>query len=442
VVPRARGFASKHLLWGLCLAVLAAQAITTAVNDWSLLRETRLVYRLSPEPFYPFVPVSIDGDGAPSLGVDFSQVYLSAAALRAGDAPYAPKRPEFRDRYARHPNYPPLTNHLYVPLTFLDYRNALAVHTVAGLLLFLGLAVTVMAKFGLARHALGVCAAVLLLALKTPIGFSHLERGQFDLFVASSILLVAAAAYVESRALAFTVAACLVGAMKWTSIPVLLAFSLLGIATASTGRRRWVYAAIPLVLAASALPFASELSGYWPSLSAYELEAAPTGMTFEHWLPPWMAKAVPVVCTLAFTATLWLRSARITNREATFQAVAVPFGLAVALQSQCMLRIAYEYRTVALLGFLPIAVVWMERTTVVPRGLRAAVGMLLGGFFVVAFRVFDFIGVLLTPEQMLTTFTVSALAFLSLAVAILWAVTGPDSVTAPAADPGVASSTG
>jgi hypothetical protein len=442
VVPRARGFSSKHLLWGLCLAVLAAQTITTAVNDWSLLRETRLAYRLSPEPFYPFVPVSMDAGGAPSLGVDFSQVYLSASALRAGDNPYAPEHPELRDRYARRPNYPPLTNHLYVPLSFLSYRNALAVHTVLQLMLFLGVAVALMKKFGLGHHGLGVCAAVLLLALKTPIGFSHLERGQFDLFVATAIALVAASAYLETRVLPLAIAAGLIGAMKWTSFPVLLAFSLLGIVTASTRRRRWAYAAIPIVLAASALPFPSELAGYWPSLSTYELESSPTGMTLEHWLPPWMAKTVPVACTLAFAAALWVRSRRIANRETTLQAVALPFGLAVALQSQCMFRIAYEYRTVALLGFLPVAVVWMERTTIVPLGLRTAAGALLGGFFVVAFRVFDFAGALVTPEQMLPVFAVSSLAFLSLAIAILWKVTGPDVAMAPTADPGVASSTG
>lgn len=423
---RARGFASKHLLWGLCLAVLAAQALVTARNDLSLLRQTRLAYRMWPPPFYPFVPVQVDSDReAPSLGVDFSQVYLAASALRSHDDPYAPEHAEFRDRFDRRPNYPPLTNHLYVPLSFLGYADALAVHTLASLSIFLGLTLLVLSKVGLGKHALGVCAAVLLLLFETPIGFSHLERGQFDLFVASSFLLVAAAAYLESGALAFAALAALFGALKWTSLPVLLAFALGGLLTASSRRRRLAYAIVPGLLLVSTLAFAPEMPRYWPSLATYELAAPATGMTLEHWLPGWLAKAVPLACAVGFAGLSWLRSRSMPDRERAYQAVALPFALCVALQSQCMFRIAYEYRSVALLGFLPVAVLWMERTTVVPRGLRMLVGALLGGFLIVAFRTFDFVGRGLTSEQMLAVFAVTSLLFLSLAIAVLWAVTSP-----------------
>jgi hypothetical protein len=420
VNQRKQGFQPRHLLWGLCLAVLSAQAYATAANDWSLLRETRLEYPMSAKPYYPFLPVNADGGGRASLGADFSQVYYAASAIRHGDAPYAPRHAEFRDRLGRRPNYPPFTNHVYVPLTFLSYPDALVVHTLAGLVIFLGLTLFVLGRLGLRHHAVGLILATLLLVLQTPIGFSHIERGQFDLFVASSFLLVASSIYVGSAALAFTAVGACFGALKWTAVPVLLAFSLAGLVASTTVRRRLAYWAIPVVLGLSAMVFASELRDYWPSVQHYELQGGAVGMSLEHLLPSAGAKAVPILSVLGFLALFLLRTRRDSDPAIVLQAVAVPFGLAVALQSLCMFRIAYEYRAVALLGFLPVVVIWMERATSVRWGLRMVGGILVGVFFVLAFRVFDLRGTLLSSEQMLYVYGSWSLAFLALAVNILF----------------------
>jgi len=425
---RKQGFESRHLLWGLCLAVLIAQAYATLANDWSLLRETRLEFPMSAKPYYPFLPVYSSTGARASLGADFSQVYYAASAIRHGDAPYEPLSAEFRDRFGRRPNYPPFTNYLYVPLTILPYPDALAVHTLAGLVIFLGLTLFVLRKAGLRHHAAGVILATLLLVLQTPIGFSHTERGQFDLFVASSFLLVASSLYVGSATVVFTAAGACFGALKWTSVPVLLAFSLSGIVASATARKRLAYGAIPLVLGLSAMAFAPDVQDYWPSLQQYELEGPPVGMSLELLLPGAGAKAVPVVCTVGFLALLLLRTRRTSDRAIVLQAVAVPWGLAVALQSLCMFRMAYEYRAVSLLGFLPVVIIWMERAAIVRRGLRMVVGILVGVFFVLAFRVFDLRGTLLSSSQMLYAYGAWSLVFLGLAVNILWSCAARDSV--------------
>jgi hypothetical protein len=404
-------------------------------NYTTLLRETRLAFPVSPMPFHGFMPVPGQAGTPASLGADFSQVYFAAQAIRFGDAPYAPVNPAFRDRFGRRPNYPPLTNHLYVPLTLLAYRDAVVVHTVATLLLFLGATVLVLRALELGRQALGASLACLLLGFLTPVGFSHFERGQFDWVVASSFLLVVTSVYRRRAAIPSAAAGACLGALKWTAAPFLGLFSLLGVVASPTMRRRLVFYAVPTALVLAMAAFGSELRDYWPSLQLYELQASPVGVSLQRVLPRAVAKALPVASTLLFVALFVVRSRRGWDRQEAFEAVAVPFAMALALQILCAVAMAYEYRAVSLLGLLPAAVVWMDKAPGVSRPIRNGVALLLGTFFVLAFRIFDLKGHIFSANHMLLVYCAGSAMFLAVAVFILWTLPSPDRDPHPSPQP-------
>jgi len=72
-------------------------------------------------------------------------------------------------------------------------------------------------------------------------------------------------------------------------------------------------------------------------------------------------------------------------------------------------------------GANPLPYARPARRTLVTR--LVAVGVLLGCFLVVAFRIFDVIGAPLTSQQMVVVFALASLLFLAAATAILWSVT-------------------
>jgi hypothetical protein len=417
---------SGRLGRGLCMAVLLAYVIAGAANYWTLLRETRLAFSFFPRPYYSFMVVPVEGEKRGALGADFSQVYYAASALRAGDSAYQPLNPAFRDRFGRRPNYPPLVNALYVPLSFLPYRDALMVHVVGIQALLAGLTLLVLAKLGhRPRAPLAILTNLMLVAL-TAVGFAQLERGQFDLVVAASYLLMLGALYAGRAATGFAVAAACLGALKWTSAPFLLAFSLLALVASPSWRRKITFWIVPLVLVASALIFAGDLPAYWISLHHWEQEMKPTEISLEQFLPGIVVKGLPVLCTLGFALLCWLRGRLRGDGEKALQAAAVPFALGLGVMLLWVPRMAYEYRVASLLGLLPILMVWLDRG-LVPLRLRQATALLFGLYCLFAFRVFDLLGIAVPSAQMLFYYVPTAFAFLGLAVHILWKWPATDS---------------
>jgi hypothetical protein len=396
------------------LAILIAHLLAGAANYWTLLRETRLAFPFFPKPFYTFMPVPVDGEKRGALGADFSQVYHSAAALTAGDSAYQPRDPAFRDRFGRQPNYPPLTNHLYMPLSLLPYRDALMVHVLGIQVLLAGLTFWVLSKLGhRQRSPLAIVTNLMLVAL-TSVGFAQLERGQFDLVVAASYLLIMGALYAGRAATGFAVAAAFLGALKWTSAPLLLAISFVALAASAPLRRKLTFYLVPLVLVSSALVFARDLPEYWVSLRHWELEVVPLEISLEQFLPAVVVKGMAVLCTLGFALLCWWRGRRGADGTKILQAAVVPFAIGLGIMMLWLPKMAYEYRMATLLGLLPILMVWLDRGLVSIR-LRQATAFLFGLFCLVAFRVLDLNGTLLSSPQMLFLYIPTAFAFLGLA---------------------------
>jgi hypothetical protein len=368
--------------------VLVALVVATIEYEFEVLLTSRVAAPY-PQSIYTLmaVPGTSPAPGAAgAAGADFSQVYTSALALRHGESAYHPKSPEFADRFGRLPNYPPLANWIYVPLTLLPYYAALLVHTGLSLLALFGATVFVLLRMGLRRRIRGVVLVQASLYFLTPIGFTHFERGQFDLLVATSFLLCFTCVFADRNRFGSAALSGLLGALKWTALPFLGCFAVLGFLLDSRSKR-WGFGVILAVVALGTGLFWRGMSDYWTSLRFYEFDVSPSGLTLENFLPRTWSKLTPVLATasLAIFALLRLPTA---DRPRILKAISAPFALALANLSICFGKFSYEYRTVATLGMVPALIVWLELERAVPPRMKVATSAAFGLFLILAFRLF------------------------------------------------------
>ena len=128
-------------------------------------------------------------------------------------------------------------------------------------------------------------ATVLPLLVLTPIGLSFIERGQFDLYVAASYVVVFTALYKPHVSL--LVAAGVLAAIKWTALPFLLILSV-RILAGTDLRLPWRILIGPAVVLASVLVTLDGARSL-QALASWELGGAPRGLAFGRLMPFWLA---------------------------------------------------------------------------------------------------------------------------------------------------------
>jgi hypothetical protein len=368
--------------YGYCkvpgIAYPAEQNLITTGNS-------KLDYIWKDMAIIPYEPSKINNP----LGADFSQVYLSAMSLRNGDSQYNPSNVNFKVLFVRKPNYPPLTNWLYTPLTFLDYHVALIVHNFLSLGIFLILALIILKKFKLQTYSIKFLAFFLLLYFYTPLGFSHFERGQFDLWLSSAYLLIFTCVFIEKNTFIASLAAGFFAALKWSSAPFIGTISLLGW-SCSNSKKKWIFLIPPAVMLLSALLFYKQVQEYWPSLQRYEFQAMPLGISFMYFLPRSLAKMVQISsCILVIVLSVSLHRGP-EQRSDLLKYISFPFALTMFIQGMCYGSISYEYRIVAITGLVPGFFIWLTQVQDIPEILKVAVAAFFAIFIIIAFRVFHF----------------------------------------------------
>jgi hypothetical protein len=317
-----------------------------------------------------------------SLGGDFSQVYAAAMALRYGYLQYT-------SQFGVKSAYPPLTNRLYTILTHFDYPVALTIHNFLSLMLFAGLALLVMKNFNLQAYAWKFLAFVFLLYFYTPLGFSHFERGQFDMWLASAYLLMFACMFLEEKALPAALGAGLLGALKWSSAPFIGTVSLLGW-FGSTWKRSWLFIVPPAVMALSALLFYGQVREYWPVLHRYAYWTKPEGVSFLLLMPRSLAGTVQIFSCLLVTIISACLYRRREQRGELLRYISFPFALTMFIQGSCISATSFEYRIVAIMGLVPGFLIWLNVVPDIPEKLKIASAVFFAAFIIVSFRVFHF----------------------------------------------------
>jgi hypothetical protein len=384
---------AKVVVWfcrGVTLLVMLSLVVATLRHEFDVLRssEIRAAY---PPILYGLMPspgTSPSSNAPGAAGGDFSQVYTSALALRHGESAYFPSTPEYQDRFGRPAGYPPLMNWLCVPLTYLSYYHALLVDVLGSIALFTGATAFVLWAMGLGRHIARLLLMQAALYLLTPIGFTHIERGQFDLIVATAIALAVACSFMPRRVTASAFITGALATLKWTTVPFLGCFGAFAFAFGS-GRRRWSYVLILALMALGTAVFWHSVGEYWYTIRVFELDAKPRGITFMYYLPRSLAKLLPILATLLVGATAWLCARERTDSDTMLQALAVPFSILILSLTTCYGTVSYEYHTVTLLGTTPGLIVWLERERGVPLWLKAALACGFGLFLCIAFRTFQ-----------------------------------------------------
>lgn len=403
---------------GLALA-LGACIVVTAPRLSAFLTAGESLPGWFPKPLYPVLPVPGTAARAGAhcaLGGDFSQVYASGRAVDHGESAYAPASPAYADPLGRLPNYPPLTNHVYAPLSRWPYAQALLAHSLLTLALYLGISGAFLRRFQQAHLLLAHLALTLVLGHLTPVGLSHFERGQFDWLSASATALAFWSLLDERWRPGLCVLAGVLGAMKWTSAPLLGTLALFGLVTSA--RRRVWFCAIPGVLILSVLLFLPEVREYGRSLEHFELTPKPTDLSYAAHLPRALAKSLQLLVCLSFVGLLCARHRRPAERAAAATLAVLPFGLAMALQGASFTTLATEYRLVSFLGCVPAALVW-RRAGALRSDDRALLLGALAMFLIAGFRVVDR-RLAIGMEEMPFVYFGFTLLFLALAVRLAW----------------------
>ena len=381
-----RGITRERIVARFCLGVwgivVAALVVATLSREFSLVR-TGGKGEAYPQPYYGVLLTEL-ATGPAIPGNDFSQVYASAASLRRGGSAYHPA-----NWRGGRPNYPPLTNWLYLPLTRFTFDVAILIQHVVSLLALAGATFVVLWQTGLRRHIGRVGFVQMALYFLTPIGLTHLERGQFDLLVATAVLLCYGCVFLPGNRFGTAVLSGFLGAIKWSAPIFLGGFSLLAFLL-GMGKKRWAFFLVPVVTVVVTLCFWRELPEYWASIKLWELDMKPSGLTFQHLLPRAVARVLPLLVPTVMAALVWVRVDKREARVRVLRSISFPAALILVIQSICFSTLSFEYHTVTLLAMIPAIVVWIERDPCVPGALKAVTAFSFGLLLLVTFRVLGF----------------------------------------------------
>jgi hypothetical protein len=385
-----RGLTREKVAVRFCLGVsgmvVLALLVATLSRELTLVR-TGNAGEAYPLPYYGVMLTELAS--APAIpGNDFSQVYASAESLRRGEPAYHP----VHWRGGR-PNYPPLTNWLYLPITLFTFDVAVLIQHALSLLALGGATFLVLWQTGLRRHIAVAILAQAALYFLTPIGLTHIERGQFDLLVATAVLLCFGCLFLPGNRFGTAILSGFLAAIKWSAPVFLGAFALLAFLL-GMGKKRWAFFLIPVVTVVATLCFWHDLPEYWVSITAWEINMRPSGLTFQHLLPRTLTRALPLLIPVVLAALVWLRTDRREVRVQALRSLSFPAALTLVFQSICFSTLSFEYHTVILLAMIPALVVWIEREIYVSVALKAFTAFAFAVLLPVTFRVFGFTSLL------------------------------------------------
>lgn len=344
-------------------------------------------------------------------GIDFSQIWLSARKLSAGEEVYFPvKRTTWRRKWSS--TYHPLIHWLYIPLGKLTFQAALIVHNLFGIALMLGCSALALRQAGCQAAFPSTATLIVSAMYLTPTGLLHVERGQMDLYVAASMLCMTALFFSGGRG--WAIATGILSTLKVQAWIFVGFYALLAAPLFSLRERNiwWV----PATIAVASLAFWGQLFEWLPSFWYVAENTSTHGATFIRILPKLTAFALPLLSSAAvgLACFLGLRGAgRLRDLEARrglLMRVSFPFAATLAIQTVCGTTVTHDYRLVAFLGLLPALCVWCVRAEGISMGLRRSTALAYALLLLVALRVPPFM-----------TISYDNVAYLLLACSLLFA---------------------
>lgn len=311
---------------------------------------------------------------APNHGIDFSQIWLSARKMSAGETVYYPvENKTWRREWSS--TYHPFIHWLYIPVGKLAFPLALVLHNLVGIGAMLLASALALRRAGCGAAIPAVSVTILAGMYLTPIGLFHLERGQMDVFVATSIVCISALFLNGSRG--WAIAAGLVATLK-VQAWIFVGFYW-GIAAALWGLRDRNLWWTPGAILALNVIFLKQVLQWVDSFLYVANNTSYFGPTFTRTMPESLAFGLPFLSVALVGATaIGALAARgqladEAARRRTLRRISFPFAATLAIQTICATPVTHDYRLIALLGLLPVLAIWCAQGEEVGRWLRGSV---------------------------------------------------------------------
>lgn len=340
------------LIWTVFLSIFLGGLLFSPISS-NIVKmihtfETGKVDQTNPLPLYGFFrpeknkPVCNDF----TFGVDFGQIYYSSKYFSNVDIYKTTKYDVFERPFC----YPPILCYLYnKTLCHFLYPQAVILHLFLQIFLLLSASYYVLNYYRLNFMALPVTLIYFIVLFLTPVGLAWAERGQFDIYTALAILFFMFAVY-ESNAYAFILAA-FFASLKPTIAPFFVQAFIVYLLIDFNHKKLLFFFLFAAVILINLL--------FFPHYSILFLTAVYTirfwsqGLTLVNRMPSIIILFIPIISLLVYLIPLGLKAQKHISLK-TF----LPYATGLVTIDILLTPISWEYRTLCLLGFIPMAIAW------------------------------------------------------------------------------------
>ncbi|OGJ74754.1 hypothetical protein A2384_06895 [Candidatus Peribacteria bacterium RIFOXYB1_FULL_54_35] len=356
----------ENLYKWCCYAIVASALLPSLIIFCFLQADAPLpsvVQEMRLSPYYP-LRFSLDGQ----RGVDLYHTFIFAEAWSDGFSPYGPIPDRYFQNYQwdRTPVHPPFTYFVYRMLVPLGFPAVRTIHTIAKLALFFLSAAAVLWSLRAEKVLLPTLLAILCCIFLSPTGLSELERGQSELFIAASFMLVFAAVF-RDRAL-WLILAGIAASLKISSLLFLGPFVFLAFAVNRERFGRMIF--VIAVVFFSLLLFFPFLSGFARSILVGDLLVGGAdgnqyadGVSFALLFPYYIGKSIIIASTMFFLG-IFLSIRGREQRTESFLRASFPLAVMLILQAIGFRTLSWEYKSVEILALLPGLYLWLREAHV------------------------------------------------------------------------------
>jgi hypothetical protein len=324
-------------------------------------------------------------------GLDFSQIYLAARDMSAGEEVYyRVDLKRWRRKWSS--TYHPFTHWVYIPISKMRFGRALVTHNLLTVGALLACVFWVLYSARLTRAFPGAAATVLAVIYLTPTGLLHLERGQLDLYVAASYACTFALFAVGGAR--FAVAAGLLSVLKVTAWAFIGLYW--GVAQGLNGWRERTPWLLPATIFVVMLVFAGQVMDWLPSFRYVAENVSVRGPSFSRIMPRGLGQSIPLLGTGAVAGACYYalrRRGQLADRDARLgllERISFPLAATLAIQAAGSTPVTHDYRLLALLGLLPALVIWCARNRELPGWLRHGLAVSFASILLIVARVRPF----------------------------------------------------
>ena len=329
------------------------------VNQLSNAMITGKIMETKPWPLAGFLRSNNKEPQCESLtfAADFSAFYISARHLNQPDI-YTGKYDCLIKTPPRLLPYPPFIFYVFNKL-FCNLPFAQSVLCY----LFLQVAILIVSSYWILRYyqlgemILPVSVFYCFILFLTPVGLTWFERGQVEIYSAVSILFFMFAVY-ERKSYAFLLAA-FFGSLKFANAFFFFqAFFCLLILFRDIKTVRFLGIFIGIILLTFIFFPMDLISSYLNCCYKYQLLRETQGISLIGRTPFMGVVPILIFSLLIYPLSLLIRN---RNTQKVFFETFLPYMTALAAFDLLIPRIAYEYRTLCLLGFVPVLIPWLVK---------------------------------------------------------------------------------